>query len=326
MFLSSLSCWMLTVTMVMNTCLIGLHCAKVRVEEEEEDTETSRIIRDIDHKTWQQSYNENQKLLVLLYPLNKCDKCTEVLKILTQIQENPHFPNDLKIVKSVSSELVAKLEIKHFPSLIYLRSKSYVSYDGNYDVQDLLEWVRLATRKITQRLDDSSFENLIKAPTEGNPSNWLVAFYKEACKSVLPVVETFGVRFHGQVNVAKVNIFDSPKLTHKFKVTNCPEILFFKQGEMYKYKSSILEASSLRDFVDKSFNNLEPKIIPETDFGYLPSNLTDYIKAYSHWDNSTLILAGVCILTTILASYIFVCFCNSKVRRRKKVKKSTKKD
>ncbi|CAL1542576.1 unnamed protein product [Lymnaea stagnalis] len=270
-------------------------------------------INEIDSKSWQQALDDDKKLIVLFYQAENCEACAAALQSLGQVLGQPEIPTDLVIGKSFDLTLVQNLKIASFPSLIFLRENSYVIYDGAYDVESLLEWIQIANQKITKTLDDSSFEHLTQAATGATTGDWLVAFYKDSCDAILPVMESLGVRVRNKINVAKVDVTVSPLLVERFQITNCPEVIFFKQGRMYRYDFPTLEVPSLKSFVDGFYKNVKAEgvPIPKSKFDYLTEHIADQIKQQLEGENGTIILAGAAGAGVFFLLFTFLCCCRS---------------
>ncbi|BFZ25998.1 hypothetical protein BsWGS_29037 [Bradybaena similaris] len=309
---------LLSTIVVHDICKILLRAQKVT---EEDDVVAPTGIHDIDLAAWQQAYNENQRLLVLLYQLEGCERCPAILETLSQILGKPELPQGLTIAKSFSPELAAKTGTEQFPSLVFLREKSHVVYDGNFEVKDILQWVLVASNKIIQRVNDDSFTDIISAVPGVNVEDWLLVFYKEACKNTLSVVESFGVKIYGQIKVAKISAHDSPRLTHRFRVANCPELVYIKHGKVYKYQLPTFDVASLKDFVENSYRNLEGEPIPDEDqdVDSLGRTVADFVKVHLRGDNQYIIVASVC--TVVAGLVLVICCCRPKSNKRPKKSK-----
>ncbi|CAG5122205.1 unnamed protein product [Candidula unifasciata] len=313
--------------LLLTTIVLHVVCQPVlraqQVAEEEEEVVKVRGIHDIDLDTWQQSYTENQKLLVLLYTLDNCERCPAALETLTQVQEQ-ELPKGLTIAKSASPELVTKIGAEQLPTLVYLRDKSYVIYDGNFATTDIAQWILTASKTIIRRLDDNSFEDIIPTAPGVGVEDWLLVFYREPCKNALTAVESFGVKAYGRIKIAKIVGPENPRLTLRFNVANCPEIILIKQGKVYKYPSEKVDMASLQDFVDNSYSKLKEETIADDttdDNDFLDSVLTDFIKIHLRGDNQPIVVASLCAVVASLV-FIFFCCCRPKTSRRpKKAKK-----
>lgn len=83
------------------------------------------------------------------------------------------------MVKNQEEELVVVVKFWAIVSQIYnlfsSKESCAILLPGNYDVEDVLEWIQQATNQVTHKLDDSSFEHLTQAATGATTGDWLVA-------------------------------------------------------------------------------------------------------------------------------------------------------
>ncbi|XP_012941625.1 uncharacterized protein LOC101853718 [Aplysia californica] len=296
-------------------------------EDDELEEEKEKEVLDVDLHMWQQFYNENQKLLVLFVRSEKCEKCPAAVQSLAALLGQPELPTDLEVGKSADPSLAAKLEVSTYPTLVYLRDKSYVFYDGGFDLEELIDWLMHASQKVLQRLDDDSFEHLTQASSGATTGDWLVAFYSELCKKVLPSMETLGVRIRARTNVAKVNTAENPVLVDRFKINSCPQVILFKQGKMYRYELPKLDVASLRSFVDGFYRNAKAEAVPgqKSGFDHLTENIADSLKAQLEGENRTYILAGV-VAACVLALGVLAMCCRSGLAGQEPKKKKKKRE
>ncbi|KAH9495976.1 hypothetical protein Btru_012298 [Bulinus truncatus] len=281
-------------------------------------------IAEIDSVKWQKSLDERQKLLVLFYKTENCDSCATVLNVFNQIVGQPELPSDIIVGKSADLSLAEHLKITAYPSLIFLRDNSIVLFDDAYEIERLLEWIQLAAQKTTHTLDDTSFEHLTQAASGATTGDWLVAFYKDSCSTVLPAMESFGVRVRNRINVAKVNTDESPVLVERFKITKCPEIIYFKQGKMYRFDFPALDVPSFKSFVDAFYKNVKAEgvPIPKSKFDYLTENIADILKQQLNGENRTVIIASAGATTAVLFLLtVLCCCCCSADKQHKKQKR-----
>ncbi|GFN80006.1 thioredoxin domain-containing protein, partial [Plakobranchus ocellatus] len=68
--------------------------------------------------------------------------------------------------------------------------------------------------------------------------------------------------FKGRVIVAKVDMAENRELVDRFKVKECPHIIYFRQGKMYRYDLPKLDAASLRSFLDGFYKNSKAENVP----------------------------------------------------------------
>ncbi|MEQ8858479.1 MAG: thioredoxin [Pseudomonadales bacterium] len=74
----------------------------------------------------------------------------------------------------------------------------------------------------------------------------LVDFYADwcaPCKAIAPVVADLARRYHGRLDVRKVDVDQSPSLASRFGVRGIPTLILFKNGEVAE---SIVGAASSR--------------------------------------------------------------------------------
>jgi len=294
-------------------------------EEDDLDPEENKILN-VDLHTWQQHFNEKQKLLVVFYRDENCLKCKDVLDSLYDLLGQPEM-SGVQIGKSNDKQLIRKVGVTNFPSLAYLRDKSHVFYDGDFQLEDMVQWSMMASKKTLKWLDDDSFEHLTQASSGATTGDWLVAFYTDRCKEILPMMETLGVRIQGKTNVAKVNAAANYDLVDRFNIKTCPEVILFKSGKMYRYTLNLHDAASLKNFVNGFYKNVKAETVPVpgTTFDHLTENIADAIQSQIEGENGQLILAGG-VGASVLLLVIVVCCLRSKSSPGGKKKKKTKKE
>ena len=62
----------------------------------------------------------------------------------------------------------------------------------------------------------------------------LVDFWAEwcgPCKMIAPAVHDLAVEYTGKLNVAKVDVDDSPNIAMKYGIRSIPALIFFKDGQ-----------------------------------------------------------------------------------------------
>ncbi|KAK0068023.1 thioredoxin domain-containing protein, partial [Biomphalaria pfeifferi] len=291
--------------------------------------EVSEIV-DVDISKWQTSLDGKQKLLVLFYQTENCESCTVALNVLNQIVGQPELPSGMyfinyyiQIGKSTDLSLAEQINIVTFPSLVFLRDNSYAVYDDVFEIERMLEWIQLAAQKTTVELNDLSFEHLTQASTGATTGDWFVAFYKDSCDTVLPAIESLGVRVRNKMNVAKVNVAESPLLEERFKISKCPEIIYFKQGKMYRYDFPLQDMTTFKSFIDGFYKNVKQEVVPtpKSKFDYLTEHIANLIKQQLNGENRTAFIAGVGGVAAVLFLLMFCCCCRSSGGQSKKQKR-----
>ena len=51
------------------------------------------------------------------------------------------------------------------------------------------------------------------------------------CKMIAPTLDEIADDYKGKINVAKINVDDSPELATELSVMNIPSLIFFKDGK-----------------------------------------------------------------------------------------------
>ncbi|KAK3764456.1 hypothetical protein RRG08_020364 [Elysia crispata] len=273
------------------------------------EEETNEKLVEIDLDSWQEAHAEGRKLLLLLYKTDGCDLCAQALEEFTTILGQPEIPSDVELGKSEDHAVLALLATAKLPAIIFLRDKSYVMYDGEIEVESMLHWIPLAAEMAVKSLGDESFEHLTQASTGATTGDWLVGFSGPTCRDVTSMLDTVGVRFKGKVNVAEVNMAESPGLVQRFQIKQCPHFIYFRQGKMYRYDLPTLDTASLRSFLEGFYKNAKAENvpIPKSQFDHITEGVADFLKEQMKGENRNLVLAGVFGLAISFMIVIFLC-------------------
>ena len=81
----------------------------------------------------------------------------------------------------------------------------------------------------------------------------VVDFYADwckPCKRILPTLEEIATEKSGEVLVCKVDVDQSQQLASAFQVMSIPNIISFKNGEMYKRAMGAVSKEELLNLVE----------------------------------------------------------------------------
>jgi thioredoxin 1 len=81
----------------------------------------------------------------------------------------------------------------------------------------------------------------------------IVDFYADwcqPCKSLSPVLEEIADENPGKVLVYKVNTDQDPDLATEYKVMGIPNIVSFKEGQLYKRSIGVVPKEALMELID----------------------------------------------------------------------------
>ena len=98
-------------------------------------------------------------------------------------------------------------------------------------------------------LDDSNFKEIIT----GSDVPVIVDFYADwcgPCKRIAPVLEEIAEEKSGQVLIYKVDVDKSQQLAGAYQVMSIPNIISFKNGEIYKRLVGAVSKEELLGLID----------------------------------------------------------------------------
>jgi len=68
---------------------------------------------------------------------------------------------------------------------------------------------------------------------------------------MLPVLENFSQEMDGKLQVAKVNVDDSPDIAQQFRVMSIPTMIVFQDGQAKESIVGVQSPDTLREMVNK---------------------------------------------------------------------------
>ncbi|XP_064471344.1 probable protein disulfide-isomerase A4 [Ornithodoros turicata] len=234
-----------------------------------------------------------------------CEDCVEAEAIITA--KTPELEDDFgistfKVTSGV--DLESRYGITSRPSLLFFRDKIPALYDGPIHPDHIMEWLHQSLEPGVKSLNDQTFEHLTQAATGATTGNWLVVFFRYSCPKgniLRPVLEGLSPKIKLQTNVATVDIETNPELVERFSIKDCPTVLFFRLGKMYKYESTKRDIKSLKHFTESLYRNMKAYSVPmpQSPFDKLTEAIADFAKEH----RQVLLIGSTAALTAVYLSY-----------------------
>lgn len=249
-----------------------------------------------------------------------CTECVEAEQILNAKQEELSDYYGVGVVKVVNKPAIEeRYGVASRPALVFFRKSVPALFEGPFNPDSILDWVGTSLEPTLKTLNDDSFEHLTQAATGATTGNWLVAFYTDKCASgdyTTAVLEGLSSKIKGATNVAKVDIDVCPGLVERFEIKECPTVLFFRLGKMYKYNLKRLEIKSLKNFADGLYKNMKahPVPVPQTPFDKMIEKIALFLKEHRR----TVMLGSVAFFSV---AYTLYKACSLRTAAKKPVKK-----
>ena len=73
------------------------------------------------------------------------------------------------------------------------------------------------------------------------------------CKMLGPIIDDLAGEYEGKVVIGKLNVDSSPGTASKYRVTNLPTLLFFKDGNIVEQHVGLLAKGPLKAKIDNVF-------------------------------------------------------------------------
>jgi thioredoxin 1 len=102
-----------------------------------------------------------------------------------------------------------------------------------------------AIRNVT----DTTFETEVLA----SPVPVLVDYWAEwcpPCKMIAPILDESAASYAGQLNIAKINIDDNPKVPSQYHVRSIPTLMLFRDGQPVATQVGAVNKSQLAAFIE----------------------------------------------------------------------------
>ena len=81
----------------------------------------------------------------------------------------------------------------------------------------------------------------------------LWAAWCHPCRALRPIFDYEASKFEGQVTFARVNIERDPSFAEKWEVRSIPTLLFFREGELVRRTTGLVDAAALDRQVRRAF-------------------------------------------------------------------------
>ena len=115
-------------------------------------------------------------------------------------------------------------------------------------LQEAMRFMASIKDDVSIDLTDETFEHETQAATGATTGDWFVFFYNPGCQKCAfyaPEWKFLAERVRDQqiqVNIAKINVIENPKIARRLRISSTPTYLYFKSGLYYNitvYPSSI---------------------------------------------------------------------------------------
>jgi thioredoxin 1 len=84
----------------------------------------------------------------------------------------------------------------------------------------------------------------------------IVDFWAEwcgPCKTLTPIIDALAAEYEGKVVIGKLDVDACPNTAAKYRITNLPSLLFFKNGSIVEQHVGLLAKGPLKAKIDSAF-------------------------------------------------------------------------
>jgi thioredoxin 1 len=72
------------------------------------------------------------------------------------------------------------------------------------------------------------------------------------CQVLLPILDAVAPEFEGKLGFAKLNVDEATKLSTQFNVRTVPTLMLFRNGQLVRRHSGVLQRAELRHWLQQS--------------------------------------------------------------------------
>lgn len=282
---------------------IFLACRTIYTSEIEGYDEVHRFNEVLDE------LSENALAVIFTEECCKCTDCVEAEVLLGGMSQMLEDNLGISVVRLKKPDLRPRFGIKQVPALVYIRKNKTAVYDGVYEAESLYFWFQENLQPATIDLDDQSFEHLTQAATGATTGDWLVLFHDGSCckNRELLHLENAGIRLKNKVNVADVNTKNALETAERFRVRQCPAVIFFRHQKMYRFSLPDITTTTLIRFAEGFYKNSKAENVPPptSAFDKFTDKVVEKIKQF-YKDYSYTLLAMLAI-TTASTTVLLIC-------------------
>lgn len=252
---------------------------------------------------------ENPLVVIFSEECCRCTDCVEAEVLLGGMSKEIEDNLGALVIRLRKTDLRSRYGIKNVPALVYIRRNKTAVYDGAFEMDSLYSWLQENIEPVTVDLDDQSFEHLTQAASGATTGDWLVIFHDGLCckNRELLHLENVGIKLRNKVNVATVNIKNSPDTTERFRIRKCPTIIFFRHQKMYRFSLPDVRTSTLIRFSEGFYKNSKTENVPlpPSAFDKFTDKFVEITKQF--YSDYRYILLIALAFTTVCTTTLIAC-------------------